>query len=68
MRLLDHFAAATARALEQLGRTSESTLLQTRSVGRARLPSTVLGLLMHAAEHTQRHMGQMVTTIKCVAG
>ena len=31
-----------------------------------RLPSTVIGLLFHAAEHTQRHMGQMVTTAKFV--
>ena len=31
-----------------------------RGVGRAQLPSTVLGLLFHAAEHTQRHVGQVV--------
>jgi hypothetical protein len=32
------------------------------------LPSTVLGLLFHAAEHAQRHVGQAVTTAKVVAG
>jgi uncharacterized damage-inducible protein DinB len=35
-----------------------------RGVGRAMLPSTVGGLLVHCAEHTQRHAGQMVTTAK----
>jgi hypothetical protein len=35
-------------------------------VGRGRLPSTVIGLLFHAAEHTQRHAGQVVTTARIV--
>lgn len=39
-----------------------------RGVGRARLPSTVGGLLVHCAEHTQRHIGQAVTTAKVVMG
>ena len=37
--------------------TNERILTQYRGVGRAQLPSTVLGLLVHAAEHTQRHVG-----------
>jgi DinB superfamily len=37
-----------------------------RGVGRARLPSTVGGLLVHCAEHTQRHVGQAITTAKVV--
>ena len=65
-RLVQVFAAAVARALEQVRDTPESALLEHRGVGRARLPSTVLGLLFHAAEHTQRHAGQMVTTIRVV--
>jgi DinB superfamily len=60
------FDAAIAHALEQLRRTDERTLLEPRRVGRAGLPSTVLGLLFHAAEHTQRHVGQLVTTAKFV--
>jgi hypothetical protein len=44
------------------GPTGEATLTATREVGRARLPSTVIGLLFHAAEHTQRHAGQALTT------
>jgi hypothetical protein len=44
------------------------SLLEPRAVGRARLPSTVLGLIFHAAEHTTRHVGQLITTLKVVRG
>jgi uncharacterized damage-inducible protein DinB len=37
-----------------------------RFIGRKRLPTTVLGLLVHIAEHTQRHLGQAITTSKLV--
>jgi uncharacterized damage-inducible protein DinB len=66
-RLVDAFDAAVERALEQLRNTTEATLLEPREVGRARLPSTVLGVLFHAAEHTQRHVGQLATTVKYVS-
>jgi uncharacterized damage-inducible protein DinB len=62
--LLAAFDTAVDAALSQLRATDESTLLEARGVGRAQIPSTVLGLLFHAAEHTQRHVGQVVTTIK----
>ena len=53
-------------SLEQLKNTSEKNLIATREVGRAKLPSTVLGLLFHAAEHTMRHTGQLLVTVKVV--
>jgi uncharacterized damage-inducible protein DinB len=56
------------RALDQLRHTPVETLGATREVGRAKLPSTVLGLLFHAAEHTSRHVGQLITTLKVVRG
>jgi len=59
--------AAVERALVQLRGTSASTLTDARAVGRRRLPSTVIGLLFHAAEHTTRHAGQIITTAKIVA-
>jgi uncharacterized damage-inducible protein DinB len=62
--LLAGFDAAVERALDQLRGTSEATLTDARRVGRAGLPSTVIGLLFHAAEHTQRHVGQAVTTCR----
>jgi hypothetical protein len=60
--LLAAFDVAVESALDQLRRIDEATLTTTREVGRARLPSTVIGLLFHAAEHTQRHAGQALTT------
>jgi len=67
LRLLAAFDLAVERALAQLETTDESRLLEPRSVGRAQLPSTVIGLLFHAAEHTQRHAGQAATTVRVVA-
>jgi hypothetical protein len=37
-----------------------------RFVGKKRLPTTVAGLLVHVADHTQRHVGQAITTAKIV--
>ncbi len=39
-----------------------------RGVGRKNLPTTVGGLLVHVADHTQRHTGQLVTTSKLILG
>lgn len=55
-------------ALQQVAGTPESTLLEPRSVGRAQLPSNVQGLLFHAAEHAQRHVGQLIATARIVRG
>lgn len=66
MRLLARYDAVIEGALKQIRETSEGTLLEVRAVGRSRLPSTVLGLLVHVAEHTQRHAGQLATTAKVV--
>lgn len=67
-RLLAVFTETVDRALAQLRGTSEAVLANPRGVGRAQLPSTVIGLLFHAAEHTQRHAGQIVTTVKVLGG
>jgi uncharacterized damage-inducible protein DinB len=58
--------AAIDRALNQIRSTPLCTLDEPREVGRDRLPSTVLGLLFHAAEHAQRHSAQIITTAKVV--
>jgi uncharacterized damage-inducible protein DinB len=59
--------AAIDEAIAQVCATSVESLGEHRRVGRAALPSTVRGLLFHAAEHAQRHAGQIVTTAKVVA-
>lgn len=64
--LIAEFRRATDKAMQQVRSTRYDNLLDRREVGRAKLPSTVLGLLVHAAEHTQRHIGQMSTTLKIV--
>ncbi|HZQ52875.1 MAG TPA: DinB family protein [Bryobacteraceae bacterium] len=55
-----HFAAAEGR----LRQIEAEKMYEARSVGRKALPTTVLGLLVHTAEHTQRHLGQAITTAK----
>lgn len=62
--LVAAWRAGVDRALAQLAATDAATLLDFRGVGRAQLPSNVLGLLFHAAEHASRHTGQLVTTVK----
>ena len=65
--LVKDASAQIDRALDQLRRTAEDQLLDHRGVGRAQLPSNVLGLLFHAAEHSTRHAGQVITTAKILA-
>lgn len=66
--LITHVRATIERALDQLRATPDATLDEPREVGRARLPSSVRGLLYHAGEHTARHVGQAITTAKIVRG
>lgn len=56
------------RALVQVRDTEPRTLLDARGVGRARLPTTVIGLVFHAAEHASRHAGQIATMRNVVKG
>lgn len=60
---LDHHIE---KYVELLAKTDDSTLADYRPVGRAQLPSTVGGLLFHAAEHAQRHFGQLLVTVKVI--
>lgn len=66
--LLAVWATTVDRTLAQLSATAPSSLAEAREVGRAKLPSTVLGLLFHAAEHASRHTGQIVTTARILRG
>lgn len=54
-------------ALVQLKNTGADALLLPRGIGRKQIPSNVLGLLFHAAEHTMRHTGQLLVTVKMQA-
>jgi uncharacterized damage-inducible protein DinB len=63
IELLTRFNTQIANALHQLEETDAATLTEYRGIGRANLPSTVIGLLVHAAEHTMRHVGQLIVTV-----
>jgi hypothetical protein len=41
-----------------------STLREPRGIGRKQLPTTVIGLIVHICEHTQRHVGQAISAAK----
>lgn len=62
--LIERLRTQVDAALAQLCATDVATLADHRAVGRAGAPSTVIGLLFHAAEHTARHVGQVITTAR----
>ena len=64
--LLREFGKSMERAGQRIRDLIGSDIEAERFVGRRRLPTTLGGLLVHIAEHTQRHVGQMVTTVKLV--
>jgi uncharacterized damage-inducible protein DinB len=62
--LADKFREQVERSIHRLTEIGDEGLTDFRAVGRAGLPSTVIGLLTHAAEHTMRHTGQLLVTMK----
>jgi uncharacterized damage-inducible protein DinB len=62
--LVERFNQQVDKALAQIAATPEGSLTEVREVGRDKIPSTVGGLLFHAAEHTQRHLGQLLVTVR----
>jgi len=68
MTLLEIFNRQVDEAIKQLSETDESALTEKRGVGRAQLQSTVIGLYVHAAEHTMRHVGQLLVTTRVLQG
>ncbi|HMI60449.1 MAG TPA: DinB family protein [Puia sp.] len=64
--LVERFNQQVDNALAQIAATPEESLTDVREVGRDKIPSTVGGLLFHAAEHTQRHLGQLLVTVRVI--
>jgi len=62
--LMEELDAAFERAEAIVRALDPATLADPREVGRKRLPTTVIGLLTHIAEHTQRHVGQAISAAK----
>ena len=65
-QLQQRFAQQVDHALAQLRHTDFAAFTELRGVGRAQMPSTVIGLLVHAAEHTTRHLGQLLVMAQWV--
>jgi uncharacterized damage-inducible protein DinB len=53
-------------AAKRIRAFSVEALNQPRTVGRQQMPTTVAGLVVHVADHAQRHVGQAITTAKIV--
>jgi len=64
--LFSEFNAGLNSATARVRALASANLDQPRGVGKRQLPTTVGGLLVHLADHTQRHTGQIVTTSKLV--
>ena len=64
--LIEAFNTQVDQALKSLAKIDEQKLSEYRGVGRAQLPSTMMGCLFHAAEHTMRHLGQLIVTVRVV--
>lgn len=62
--LFSEFRTGIDNAIRRVRAFASADLEQPRAVGRKALPTTVGGLLVHCADHTQRHTGQAITTAK----
>lgn len=64
--LLAAIEAAFSKAADRIRALAAGELNTPRSVGRKLLPTSLGGALIHVADHTQRHVGQVVTTAKVI--
>ncbi|ADQ17775.1 hypothetical protein Lbys_2079 [Leadbetterella byssophila DSM 17132] len=64
--LLRHLDDTIGSALGKLSEVDQSTLTETRYLGRKRIPVTLMGLLFHSAEHGMRHLGQLIVTVSAL--
>lgn len=64
--VMDALHSRIEAAVAELRTIDVSTLGDFREVGRSKLPSTVIGCLVHGAEHSMRHIGQLSVTTRIV--
>ena len=64
--LFSELASALGESARRVRAFDLDMLDEVRRIGRRQLPTTVVGLLIHIADHTQRHVGQAITTAKIV--
>lgn len=66
--LFSELDAVLSRSAARVRALAAADFAAQRSVGKKQLPTTLGGLLVHVADHTQRHVGQAITTAKLVGG
>lgn len=57
-----------ADAVEELKNVNPNSLTEPRGIGRKQIPTTLIGLYVHAAEHSMRHIGQLLVTVRMLKG
>jgi uncharacterized damage-inducible protein DinB len=65
--LFNHLSQQVDESIAKLKMIDQTTLTEVKGVGRKQIPSTVAGLLFHSAEHTMRHTGQLLVTVKILS-
>lgn len=63
-QLLTGLDKRIALAIEELKAVNVEMLTEVRGLGRKQIPTTLMGLYVHAAEHSMRHVGQLLVTVK----
>jgi uncharacterized damage-inducible protein DinB len=64
LELLAEVNQALNQSEQAIRSLNPASFAEPRTVGRNHLPTTVMGLVVHLAEHTQRHVGQLIVTAK----
>lgn len=64
--LLAELVVAFAKSVKRIRGFQPQQMDEERKVGSRQLPTSLGGLLVHVADHTQRHVGQAITTVKIV--
>ena len=64
MELIELFDKQVDLSINALSRVNIDSLTEVRTIGRKEIPTTLIGLYVHAAEHTMRHIGQLLVTVK----
>jgi hypothetical protein len=64
MELIELFDKQVDLSISELSNVNTDMLTDVRTIGRKQIPTTLIGLYVHAAEHTMRHIGQLLVTVK----
>jgi uncharacterized damage-inducible protein DinB len=65
--LIEMFNKQVDVSIDELSKVNVDTLPEIRTIGRKLIPTTLIGLYVHAAEHTMRHIGQLLVTVRVLA-